>query len=79
LALKIKSLTNLHEARMMEVDVDCPYCGEPNTLAIDETGGRAQTYIEDCTVCCRPIEVTARYDGEGFEVTTGTEDMTNEK
>jgi hypothetical protein len=59
---------------MMEVDIDCPYCGEPVTLAVDETGGRAQTYIEDCTVCCRPIEVTARYDGDEFEVTTRTGD-----
>lgn len=59
---------------MMEVDIDCPYCGEPVTLALDETGGRAQTYIEDCTVCCRPIEVTARYDGDEFEVATRTGD-----
>ena len=46
---------------MIEVEIDCPYCGEPVALAIDETGGRAQTYIEDCVVCCKPIEVTARY------------------
>jgi hypothetical protein len=59
---------------MIEVEIDCPYCGEPVALAIDETGGRAQTYVEDCTVCCRPIEVTARYDGDDFEVTTRTGD-----
>lgn len=23
-----------------------------------------QTYIEDCEVCCRPIEVTSRFSGE---------------
>ena len=60
--------------QMIEVDIDCPYCGEPVALAVDETGGPAQTYVEDCTVCCRPIEVTARYDGEDFEVTTRTGD-----
>jgi len=54
--------------RMIEVDIDCPYCGEPVSLAIDETGGRTQVYVEDCGVCCQPIEVTARYDGEEFEV-----------
>jgi hypothetical protein len=59
---------------MIEVNIDCPYCGEPVALALDEAGGRAQTYVEDCTVCCRPIEVTARYDGEEFEVTTRTGD-----
>jgi hypothetical protein len=53
---------------MVEVDIDCPYCGESVSLAIDETGGRAQVFIEDCAVCCGPIEVTARYDGEEFEV-----------
>jgi hypothetical protein len=52
----------------MEVDVDCPYCGEPVSLWIDETGGRTQTYIEDCGVCCKPIQVTARHDGDDFEV-----------
>jgi hypothetical protein len=52
----------------MEVDVDCPYCGEPISLWIDETGGRTQTYIEDCAVCCKPIQIVARYDGDAFEV-----------
>lgn len=23
-----------------------------------------QTYIEDCEVCCRPIEVTSRFEGD---------------
>ncbi len=36
--------------------VRCPYCGEPVELALDGSGGN-QTLIEDCTVCCRPIEV----------------------
>ena len=56
----------------MEVDVDCPYCGEPMSLLIDETGGRAQAYIEDCAVCCQPMQVTARYDGDEFEVEVKT-------
>lgn len=52
----------------MEVEVACPYCGEPITLAVDETGGRAQTYVEDCPVCCQPIEVRARVEHEEFEI-----------
>lgn len=35
----------------------CPYCGEPISLTLDPSGGD-QRYIEDCWVCCRPIEVT---------------------
>jgi hypothetical protein len=36
--------------------VQCPYCGEAIELAVDDSAG-AQAYIEDCSVCCRPIEV----------------------
>jgi len=35
--------------------VDCPYCGEAFETAVDSSGG-SQDYIEDCPVCCRPIE-----------------------
>ena len=45
-----------------EVDVTCPYCGEPFTLLIDTSAG-ASDYIEDCVVCCAPIEVMLRFDG----------------
>jgi sarcosine oxidase delta subunit len=44
---------------MPELDsqrVDCPYCGEALELWFDSSGG-AQTYVEDCAVCCRPMEV----------------------
>jgi hypothetical protein len=36
--------------------VDCPYCGEAIELLIDDSVGD-QRYIEDCQVCCRPIEM----------------------
>ena len=45
-------------------DIDCPYCGEPNLLAIDASAG-AQRYIEDCQVCCRPIEFELRPGARG--------------
>ncbi len=36
-------------------DVQCPYCGE--TIEIDvEHMEETQAFIEDCTVCCRPIQ-----------------------
>jgi len=41
----------------MDVESVCPYCGEPLTFWVDEGGGSRQRYIEDCAVCCRPIEI----------------------
>lgn len=43
----------------------CPYCGEENSLSVDPGGGPLQQYVEDCHVCCRPWEVTIRFDHEG--------------
>ena len=45
-------------------DVQCPYCGEVITLALDPSAG-AQRYIEDCHVCCRPITVLLDIDDDG--------------
>jgi hypothetical protein len=39
------------------VTVDCPACGEPIDLGID-TSVPEQEYVEDCSVCCRPMAVT---------------------
>lgn len=45
-------------------DVYCPYCGEPLQLLLDvETG--TQAYVEDCQVCCRPINVTVTVEEDG--------------
>ncbi|MBI3555952.1 MAG: CPXCG motif-containing cysteine-rich protein [Deltaproteobacteria bacterium] len=40
-----------------EAEVLCPFCGEPFTIVVD-TSVDEQTYIEDCYVCCRPIQFT---------------------
>jgi len=59
----------------VEFEVACPSCGEPLTVWIDVAGGTAQRYVEDCQVCCRPMEVTARLDPEGdADVTVRTLD-----
>jgi hypothetical protein len=39
------------------VTVGCPYCGEPLHTRVDLTA-RESSYVEDCQVCCRPIELT---------------------
>jgi transcription elongation factor Elf1 len=49
----------------MEYFFPCPYCGEQISMVLDTSVSR-QTYIEDCEVCCRPIEV--RYTVEDDEL-----------
>ena len=39
------------------VVVRCPYCGESVELVID-CSLETQSYIEDCEVCCRPIDIS---------------------
>jgi hypothetical protein len=53
----------------MEADAHCPYCAVALSLVIDESGGRRQQYVEDCWVCCQPIEVQVvlNEDAEGDE------------
>jgi transcription elongation factor Elf1 len=35
----------------------CPYCGEEISMVLD-LSVRRQTYVEDCEVCCNPIEIS---------------------
>ncbi|MCM2357857.1 MAG: CPXCG motif-containing cysteine-rich protein [Geobacteraceae bacterium] len=35
----------------------CPHCGERISMLLDLSGG-FQRYIEDCEVCCNPIEIS---------------------
>jgi hypothetical protein len=42
----------------------CPYCCENIGTSIDMTGG-ARSFIEDCQVCCQPIEVSIQVGGRG--------------
>ena len=49
-------------------EVNCPYCGEAIELVVDYSAG-SQEYVEDCSVCCRPIVVTIAQDrGRHFAV-----------
>lgn len=52
-----------------EAEVRCPHCGEAVTLDLDPGGGKTQTYVQDCEVCCRPWQVSVWYHaGGGAEV-----------
>lgn len=41
---------------LMENSINCPYCGELITILVDGSI-EIQQYIEDCQVCCRPIDL----------------------
>jgi hypothetical protein len=52
------------------IRIDCPYCGEAFESSADTSAG-AQTYVEDCAVCCRPIVVSIELgDDDALESVT---------
>ena len=46
------------------VHIECPYCGEALEIAVDAAAARQQ-YIEDCQVCCQPIQLRITMDRDG--------------
>lgn len=46
------------------VDVDCPYCGETIQARVDLSSGD-QSYVEDCQVCCQPIQMAVQVAEDG--------------
>jgi len=49
---------------------NCPHCGEIISVLLD-LSTPDQEYIEDCEVCCHPIEITYEIGADGeieFEV-----------
>lgn len=46
------------------VTIECPYCGESFETRLDLSAGSA-SYIEDCQVCCQPIEFRVEVDDGG--------------
>lgn len=45
----------------MEHFFQCPYCWEEISMLLDSSISN-QTYIEDCEVCCNPIEVSPVFE-----------------
>jgi Cysteine-rich CPXCG len=48
----------------------CPWCGERLETRVDLTADDS-SYIEDCEVCCRPIELSVERDSQGALVSVG--------
>lgn len=57
----------------LETSAQCPYCFEVIDFFVDPSE-EASEYVEDCSVCCRPILVRARCeDGELVSLEVGRE------
>jgi hypothetical protein len=51
----------------------CPYCLQINTILVDVSAGEHQDLIEDCQVCCRPVNLKIDVDADLQEVTVAAE------
>ena len=53
--------------KLMEIEhfFTCPYCWEKISMILD-LSVEEQSYIEDCEVCCRPIQIG--YTCEDYEL-----------
>ena len=58
---------------MTEHFFECPYCWEQISMLLDPSIAE-QKYIEDCEICCNPIEVNAGFS-EGELVTFETNNI----
>ncbi|MBP0903156.1 CPXCG motif-containing cysteine-rich protein [Mariniflexile gromovii] len=45
---------------MLEHYFTCPYCWEAISMILDNSVSK-QVYIEDCEVCCNPIQVSVQF------------------
>jgi hypothetical protein len=59
-------MSNLNEAQ-----VRCPYCGEPVDIQVDAASTH-EDYVEDCTVCCRPMVLHVARDEDGSPSVSAT-------
>ena len=44
----------------------CPYCNATISMLLDPST-KSQAYIEDCEVCCNPIEISYKFNEDGLE------------
>ncbi len=49
---------------LKEKSIICPYCGETIMVLLDISVPQ-QSYIEDCQVCCRPINFNVNMAQDG--------------
>jgi len=52
---------------MNEHFFQCPYCWEEISMLLDKSVSN-QVYVEDCEICCNPIEVNVQFLNEELTV-----------
>ena len=50
---------------LKEISIECPYCGERLRLLIDCSVTK-QSYIEDCQICCKPMQIEVQVNSRGI-------------
>ena len=55
------------------VQIDCPYCGKSIDIVVDASLEQ-QSYVEDCSVCCRPMELSVVVSGDEVSVNATRDD-----
>ncbi len=53
--------------------IQCPYCWETIEILVD-CSVESQQYIEDCQVCCRPINIAVTMSGDSPIVEVSSDD-----
>ncbi|NLP58355.1 CPXCG motif-containing cysteine-rich protein [Lutibacter sp. B1] len=48
---------------MEEIFFQCPYCWEEISMLFDASI-KNQNYIEDCEVCCNPIQISVEFNSQ---------------
>ena len=48
---------------MIEHFFSCPYCWEEISMLLDPSI-RQQSYVEDCEICCNPIELRLKFEDQ---------------
>jgi transcription elongation factor Elf1 len=54
------------EPAIVERRIACPYCAESMEVVLDLSAG-SQSYIEDCQVCCQPMQIAFDVDGNELQ------------
>lgn len=49
----------------IEKSFRCPYCLEKISMLLDLSVQGEQSYVEDCEVCCQPIQVSYSVTDDG--------------
>jgi hypothetical protein len=62
--MKRRRASSWSSAETTVAEVTCPFCGATDEITVDPSGGKAQTFVEDCASCCHPRTVHVEPDGD---------------